>query len=109
MWHGTLRKVVATALLSVVAAAASAQEVWLGCASNPNPSGVTYFLIVNFTNATVTIRGHGTYGASIGDRLITWSAGRNFYRLERETGRWEIHNDGVNVLQCERRKPGSVL
>jgi hypothetical protein len=100
--------VLATALLSVHPAA-SGEPIWLGCASNPNPSGVTYYLIVDLEKATVTIRDSGTYQASITGREITWSAGRTFYRLERETGRWEIHNDGVNVLQCQRRKSGSVL
>ena len=104
-----LHVVGAMALLSVPPAA-SAEPVSLGCASNPNPSGVTYYLIVDLTSATVTIRDSGTYKAAITGREITWSAGSTFYRLERETGRWEIHsNAGFSVLKCERRKPGGVL
>jgi hypothetical protein len=106
---GTLRLLAAAVLLSA-ASAASAQQVSLGCKASPDVSGVTYYLIVDFTNRTVSIRGHGTGNATITDRLITWSAQGPFYRLERETGRWEIHNSGgFSLWQCERRKPEKVL
>jgi hypothetical protein len=101
--------ILAAAVFVSAAPTASAEVVSLGCAASPG--SVTYYLTVDFSNATVAIRDLGIYRANIKEREITWSGqAQTFYRLYRETGMWEIHTaSGMSVLQCERRKPEKVL
>jgi hypothetical protein len=88
----------------VASAPAAAETVSLACAASGGAQ--TYYLTLDYDNATVTMRDWGTYRATIGDREITWSNGSAFNRLERETGRFEIHNsDYMTVMQCHRGEP----